>query len=561
MTSDVFIELSIVIAVGAGISLIMRLIRQPLIIGYILTGLVVGPTMFNVVSNDQTINVFASIGIALLLFIIGLGLNPRIIKEVGKVASITGLVQIILTTLVGFAAGRAFGYTKTESIIVGLALAFSSTIIILKLLSDKKQQTRLYGKITIGVLLIQDIIAAGVLILVTARSEGSFSVSAMLALGLKGALILIPLFLISYLVLPKLNKVIAGSQEFLFLFAIGWGFGAAALFEYFGFSIEIGALFAGVALANLPYAKEIASRLRPLRDFFVVVFFIALGTKLNFANFGALWMPVLVFSAIIIFIKPLITMGIMGVLSYTKNTSFKTATSLGQISEFSLVLVILGNQQGLIRADIVNIITILALVTIAVSAYVITYSDSLYNLLEKNLTLFERRKSKFDDIKVQHYDMVLFGYKKGGSEFVKVMEQMKKKFVVVDYDPEVVDTMTHQNIDFVYGDATDIELLGEVHLAHAKMVVSTIGDHPTNIFLARWLERVNQSAVYVCAAENAEQASELYEEGVSYVMMPHYIGSEKISSFIKKNGFNKTEFRRFREKHLQYLQSHYTQQQ
>jgi Kef-type K+ transport system membrane component KefB len=558
MHSNIFIELSAVIAIGAGISLVMRIIRQPLIIGYILTGLLVGPSLLNIVNNDQTINVFASIGIALLLFIIGLGLNPRIIKEVGKVATITGFIQIIITSLIGFAAGRAFGYTKTESVIVGLALAFSSTIIILKLLSDKKEQTRLYGKITIGVLLIQDITAAIVLILVTARSEGSFSFTEMLALGLRGALILIPLFLIGNFVLPRINKIIAGSQEFLFLFAIGWGFGAAALFEHFGFSIEVGALFAGIALANLPYSQEIASRLRPLRDFFVVVFFIALGTQLNFNNFGSLWMPILVFCLIVILIKPLITMVIMGALSYTKNTSFKTSTSLAQISEFSLVLIILGQQQGLVRNDITNIITILALVTIAISAYAITYSDSLYNLFEKNLVLFERRKAKYDDLKTQHYDMVLFGYKKGGSEFVKVMEQMKKKFVVVDYDPEVVDIMTNQNIDFIYGDATDVELLSEVHLAHAKMVVSTIGDHPTNIFLARWLERVNQNAVYVCAAETAEQASELYEEGAAYVMMPHYIGSEKISSFIKRNGFNKTEFRRFREKHLQYLQSHYS---
>lgn len=558
MPSNIFIELSVVIAIGAGISLIMRLVRQPLIIGYILTGLLVGPSVLNIVNNDQTINVFASIGIALLLFIIGLGLSPRIIKEVGKVASITGVVQILFTSAIGFIAGRLFGYTKTESVIVGLALAFSSTIIVLKLLSDKKEQTRLYGKITIGVLLIQDIIAAAVLILVTARSEGSFSLSAFSTLALKGALILIPLFLIGNLVLPKMNKLIAGSQEFLFLFAIGWGFGAAALFEHYGFSIEVGALFAGVALANLAYAQEIASRLRPLRDFFVVVFFIALGAQLSFGNFSVIWLPILVFCVIAVLAKPLITMVLMGALSYTKNTSFKTSSALAQISEFSLVLVILAKQQGLIRGDIVNIFTIVALVTIAISAYLITYSESLYTILESKLTMFERRKTKSESKRQQHYDMVLFGYKKGGSEFIKVMEQMKKRFVVVDYDPEVVDIMTNQSVDFVYGDATDIELLDEVHLAAAKMIVSTISDHPTNIFLARWLERVNPGSVFVCAAETAEQASDLYEEGAAYVMMPHYIGSEKISSFIKRNGFNKTEFRRFREKHLLYLQTHYS---
>jgi len=557
MTSNFFLELSLVIAIGAGISLFMRIIRQPLIIGYILTGLVVGPSILNIVNNDQTFNVFANIGIALLLFIIGLGLSPKVIKEVGKVATITGGAQILFTSLLGFLISRFFGYTKTESVLVGLALAFSSTIIVLKLLSDKKEQSRLYGKITIGILLVQDIIAAFVLILITARSEGSFSLASMLNLCLKGALILIPLFLIGNLLLPKMTKLIAGSQEFLFLFAIGWGFGAAALFQHFGFSIEVGALFAGVALANLPYTQEIASRLRPLRDFFVVVFFIVLGTQLSFGHFSAIWLPVLVLSLVVILFKPLVTMIIMGALSYTKNTSFKASTSLAQISEFSLVMIMLARQQGLVRGNITDIITIVALITIAVSAYAITYSNSLYSLFSQNLSLFERRKTKIENIKFQNYDMVLFGYKKGGSEFIRVINQMKKSFVVVDYDPEVVDIMTEKNIHFIYGDATDIELLEELNLSRAKLIVSTISDHNTNLFLVRWLEHANPSAVFVCAAETANEASILYQEGVSYVMMPHYIGSEKISSFIKRNGFNKTEFRKFREKHLLYLQNHY----
>lgn len=557
MTSDFFTELSIVIAFGAVISLVMRLIRQPLIIGYMLTGLLVGPSVLNIVNSTQTIDVFSSFGIALLLFIIGLGLSPRVIKEVGKVATIAGLVQIFLTALIGFAASRAFSFTKTESVVIGLALAFSSTIIILKLISDKKEQTRLWGKITIGILLIQDIVAAIVLILVTARSEGSFSPATLLSLGLKGAAILIPLFYIGNYILPKFNKLIAGSQEFLFLFAIGWGFGAAALFEHFGFSIEVGALFAGVALANLNYSQEIASRLRPLRDFFIVVFFIALGTQLNFNNFSNIWLPVVVFSLIIIIVKPLITMGIMGILSYTKSTGFKVSSSLAQISEFSLVLCILGVNQGIVSSNIINIITITALITIAFSAYAITYSNQLFNFLERNLTLFERRKTKMENLKTQHYDMILLGYNKGGSEFIRVMEQMDKRFVVVDYDPDVADILSNRNLNFIYGDVTDMELLNEINIAHAKLVVSTIGDFSTNVFLVRWLERVNPSAVFVCNADTAQQASELYDEGAAYVMMPHYIGSEKISAFIKRNGFNKIEFRHFREKHLQYLQTHY----
>ena len=288
METNVFFQLSIVIAVAAGIALFMRLIKQPLIIGYILTGVIVGPFALNIIESESVIDVFASIGIALLLFIIGLGLNPKVVKEVGKVAFITGSVQILLTTIIGFAAGRALGWSKTDSVFAGLCLAFSSTIIILKLLSDRKDQTRLYGKITIGVLLLQDIVAAGALILVNARSGGSFSVSVLAWLGVKAVILIGSIILVGWFVLPRMNKFISSNQEFLFLFAIGWGFGAAALFEFFGFSIEIGALFAGIALAGLPYSQEVASRLRPLRDFFIVVFFIVLGTRLNIVNFDHL---------------------------------------------------------------------------------------------------------------------------------------------------------------------------------------------------------------------------------------------------------------------------------
>lgn len=558
MNQNFFTELSIIIAVGAGISLIMRLIKQPLIIGYILTGILVGPTVLNFVHNDSTIEVFSNIGIALLLFIIGLGLNPKIIKEVGKVASIAGFVQITLTTILGFLAGRLFGYTKTESLILGIAVAFSSTIIILKLLSDKKEQTRLYSKIAIGILLIQDIMATLALVLLTARSEGSFSISAFISLGIKATAIIIPMFIIGNYILPKMNKLIAGSQEFLFLFAIGWGFGAAAIFEHFGFSIEVGALFAGVALANLPYSQEISLRLRPLRDFFIIVFFIALGADLSIVNIGSYILPILILCLIVLVAKPIITMGVMGVLGYTKNTSFRTSSSLAQVSEFSLIFVILANSQGLVGKNIVNIISIVALVTIAISSYLITYSSAIYNLLERHLSMFERRKTKNEQTKPKKYDMVLFGYNKGGQEFIRVMEHMNKKYIVVDYDPDVIDLLDHQNIPYLYGDVTDPELLEEISLTHAKLVVSTVTDHDTNLFLAKWLEKVSPYSVFVCTADNAQQASDLYEEGSAYVMLPHYIGSEKIGNFIRKNGFNKTEFRKFREKHLQYLETHYS---
>jgi Kef-type K+ transport system membrane component KefB len=555
---SIFTELSLIIAIGAGIALVMRLIRQPLIIGHILTGIIVGPSVLHLVKSEDTIEVFASIGIALLLFIIGLGLNPKVIREVGKVAAVVGLLQVGLTAYLGWLAALLLGMSRTEGVFMGIALAFSSTIIILKLLSDKKEQNRLYGKISIGVLLIQDIIATFALLFATANNaESGFSISNFGELAVKGLVIIVPLFFVGNVILPRLHRFIAGSAEFLFLFAIGWGFGTAALFERAGFSLEIGALLAGVALANLPYTQEISARLRPLRDFFIVVFFIALGTRLVFGNIVELLPAIIISTLIVVILKPLIVLIIMGFLGYTKSTSFKTAVSLGQLSEFSLVFVILGNKAGLVSADLLAVLTIVALISIAISTYLIIYADKLFSMFEEHLTMFERRKHHLERESKLRYDLVLFGYQKGGHEFMSLFKSLKKRYIVIDYDPEVIDELERRKINYLYGDATDAELLEEVGLDQAKLIVSTITDHASNIFLIKLLERINPQAVTILHAENVAEAAALYELGASYVIIPHYIGSEKISAFIKRSGLKKSEFKKYREKHLSYLETHY----
>ncbi|MEK7602935.1 MAG: cation:proton antiporter [Patescibacteria group bacterium] len=557
MHESIFAELSIIIAIGAGIALVMRSIRQPLIIGHIITGIIVGPSVLHLVKSAETIGIFSSIGIALLLFIIGLGLNPRVIREVGRVAAFGGLLQVFITAAFAWGGGIILGLNRMESLFLGIALAFSSTIIILKLLSDKKEQSRLYGKIVIGLLIVQDVLATIALLFVTSNSEGGFSPASLGALALKGSLIAVPMLIIGTTVLPKMSKLIAGSQELLFLFAIGWGFGSAALFESVGFSLEIGALLAGVALAGLPYTQEISARLRPLRDFFIVVFFISLGTGIAFDNFSQLLPAIILSSVIVVIFKPFVVLTIMGLMGYTKRTSFKTAVALAQVSEFSLVFVILGNKQGLVSDNLVAIITMVAIVSIAISSYLIIYADKIFVVLEQALSMFEQRKSHFERESKHHYELVLFGYQKGGHEFLRVFLSLKKKFVVIDYDPEVIDMLEHRKLPYLYGDATDIELLEEAGLDRARLIVSTISDHESNIFLVKLLEEINPSAVVIVHAETFNEAAELYELGASYVVMPHYIGSEKIGSFIRRNGLKKSEFKKYRQKHLEYLQTHF----
>ncbi|MGD8373670.1 MAG: cation:proton antiporter [Candidatus Woesebacteria bacterium] len=554
MESNLFLVLSLVIVLAVAVSSAMRLLKQPQIIGYILTGILVGPSFLGMIPDKAPFEAFSNIGIALLLFIIGLGLNTDVIKRLGKVVLTTATVQIIASAVIGYGTALMLGFSQTEAIIAGVALTFSSTIIIIKIFTDKREQTRLYAQISLGILLVQDIVASAALVCLAAVKTGDVSPGKLIILAIQGAFLALTLMLISGKILPRFSKFIAGSQEFLFLFALAWGFGIATLFEATGFSIEVGALFAGVSLASLPYAQEVAARLKPLRDFFVVVFFIALGEGLQLSDFGSAIMPALVFSFIVIAIKPLTAMISMGFLGYTKRTSFKAASSLGQVSEFSLVFVVMALAAGIVPQSLNTAITLAAIITIAVSTYIMKYSEQIFAKLEHSLRFFERKTIKPEKTQMQSYPLVLFGYHKGGDEYVKSFKALRKRFVVVDYNPEVIEDLEHKHTPHLYGDATDLELLQEMSIEKTKMIVSTIADFEVNKCLVNKITRTNPHVIFICSADNYTQAAALYHAGATYVTMPHLIGSEKIGSFIKRAKLNKQEFATYRDKHLMLLE-------
>ena len=264
-----FEELTLVIVVAVAVSMIMRALKQPMMIGHIITGILVGPAVFDIAKSTETLNIFAEFGVALLLFVMGLSLNIKVIKDIGKVAILASLAQVLLVGGATYAAAIIMGYNPTIATYIALALSLSSTIIVIKLLSDKKEQSRLYAKIAVGFLIIQDFMATLAVLFVSSSYNGHISMDDFLPLALKGGSLLASMLVFRYLILPHLNGLIGKSQEFLFLFAIGMALGIASLSKIAGFSLEIGALLAGMTLASMPYATEVASRLKPLRDFFI----------------------------------------------------------------------------------------------------------------------------------------------------------------------------------------------------------------------------------------------------------------------------------------------------
>ncbi len=555
---SVFAELSLVLVVTLVVSIIMKMIRQPLILGYIIAGLIVGPSALHLIHATELFESFSEIGIALLLFIIGLGMHIDEFKRLGKVVFLVALNTFITIALLGFASASILGFHKTEALIIGLALFFSSTIIIVKILSDKREQNRLHGQIAIGVILIDDLVATlALLFLVAGKDGGGLNLNQLLVLGAKGIILMLFLVICSRKILPKVSRYMANSQELLFLAAIAWGFGIATLFERAGFSIEIGALFAGVALASSPYVQEISARLRPLRDFFIVLFFITLGERLDISNLGSAIVPALVFSAIVILGKPIIVMATSGLLGYTKRVSFKAGVNLSQISEFSIILVMLAVAEGVVDKHIGSVITLVAIITIAISTYLMMYDEKLFRWFDKiKINVFEKQATFKEKRSPGSFEHVIIGYHHGGHAFIKMFRDMGKKFLVIDYDPDVIEVLKDKKINYLYGDASDVELLQEANIEKSKMIISTIKEHHINVFLVQYILKSNPDAIVICNASNIGNATELYEMGASYVMIPHHIGTERTSSLIRRIGDDREEYEKRRLRHLNSLEQH-----
>jgi Kef-type K+ transport system membrane component KefB len=344
-----------------------------------------------------------------------------------------------LTILYGFIITRVFNFDLISSFFIAAALSFSSTIITHKLLTDKGDLNRLYGKISIGFLLVQDLFASLLLILVSSfTNAGSTSViTALVLLFGKGIGIILFLIIFSKFIMPRLSRVFASSQELLFLFSLSWGLGLASLFYTIGFSIEIGALAAGVTLSLTPFAAEIASRLKPLRDFFIVLFFIFLGAQMELTSIKTIIAPSIILSLFVLFGKPLIVFMLMNLLKHKRRTAYLTAVSLGQISEFSFILLSLVFTLGYISKDALSIITLISLISITFSTYTFLNADKIYPRISEYLRFFEFRKKppRETESRSEIYDIVLFGFDKAGKDFISVFNKLNKKYIVIDFSP------------------------------------------------------------------------------------------------------------------------------
>lgn len=491
MLHSPFAEVATLLVMAAVVGFIGILLRQPLIVSFIAVGLLAGPSALDVVRADEQIGLLSELGIAILLFLVGIKLDVKLIRSLGGVSLLTGLGQVAFTSFFGYLIGLALGLEQIASLYIAVALTFSSTIIIVKLLSDKREIDSLHGQIALGFLIVQDLVVVLAMIVLSAvgvgAGEGGHRGSVLVVLGSGVAMVALAVLFVRYAA-DRLTERLARAPELMVISAIAMAAMFAAVGELVGLGKEVGGLLAGIALASTPYRETISARLAQVRDFLLLFFFIALGSALDLSLLGAHTLAAAVFAAFVLIGNPLVVLAIMGAMGYRKRTSFLAGLTVAQISEFSLIFVAMGVSLGHVGQDVLGLVTMVGLVTIAASTYMITYSHGLYALCQPLLGIFERKGTPREPSEAaahrdEHNGVILFGLGRFGTAIGVRLRRRGIRVLGIDFNPAAVRRWRELGLEAEFGDVTDPEFVAELPLKHAEWVVSTLPAHPTGLSL------------------------------------------------------------------------------
>lgn len=484
----VFYEFAALLVLAAGVGFVGLLLRQPLIVSFIGVGILAGPSGLGIARSESHIDLLAELGIAVLLFLVGLKLDLKLVRTLGPVALLTGLGQVLFTTAFGYLLGIALGLDDVTAIYVAVALTFSSTIIIVKLLSDKREIDSLHGRIALGFLIVQDLVVVLAMIVLSALAAGDASAApgaAIARIAFAGGAVLLGVLAFVRFVASPLVARLARAPELLVSFAIGWAALLAAAGHYLGFGKELGGLLAGVCLASTPFREAIAARMAALRDFLLLFFFIALGAALDLAVLGEEIGPAMLFSLFVLVGNPLIVLLIMRSMGYGTRTGFLAGLTVAQISEFSLIFMAMGVAIGHVEERALGLVTLVGLVTIAASTYMITWSHPLHRrlapLLERIGPAEGAREAAHAPALVPEGAVMLFGLGRYGRAVAADLMARGVRVLAVDFDPLAVASAKEAGLEAIYGDATDPEFLAHLPLDRMAWALCAVPAQPLGL--------------------------------------------------------------------------------
>jgi Kef-type K+ transport system membrane component KefB len=549
MLDSIFLQISFLLGITVTVAFFMRLLRTPLMTAYLIAGIVAGPLFLNLLHGDvELFDALAEFGVVLLLFVVGLSLNFEHIKRIGKVSLIVGITQVSFTAVVGFTILQWLGFSNFSAAYLAMAMTFSSTIVITKLLGEKKDTQSVYGRHTYGLMIVQDIIALLLLVVLTTLGQDRTIQSAATELIIKIILLAGLVYFLSRFVIPSILERIASSSEFLFIFTVAWCFVVASFLHWLGFSVEVGALIAGLTLGSSVYQPEIASRVKPLRDFFIVMFFIILGSQLSLSSFDVILIPGLILSLFILLGNSFILFRMFRALKFTRRNSFLAGVVAGQVSEFGFILLLAGREHGHIVGHELEIFTFVALVTIIISSYVVTYNEQIYRFLLPVFQLFGEDKHTQREDKAVMYDVWVFGYHRIGWKVCESLREQKISFAVVDFNPGAIRKLHARGIPAFFGDAADVEFLEQLPLEKAKMIISTLPEYDDQKTMIRHVRSKSKKPIIVVNLYHTDHLDDMYKAGATYVMMPHLLGGAWMAEILKDHPWTKTFFKELKGK-------------
>ncbi len=546
---EVFLQFGLLIIIASVLALILNKLKVPPLISYIFTGIAAG--YFGLRPETASVELMVEIGIILLLFLAGLEIKLKSFLELGKKTLLIGEGHDIVMAAVGFVlAFFLMGLDTLASFYLAIGVTLSSTIVVVKGLVNRRELASPHGKILIGTMVLQDVVAMISLAVFSSIGTTSSIWMSILLMFAKGALVFTALLVVGKYIIPKVFYYAAQSIELIFLVALGWCFVGVGLSGVLGFSTAIGAFLAGLAISDLPFSFEINDKAKGLRDFGILLFFLSVGLQLHvtksiFTN----WHFYLLIAFVVGF-TPLVTSIIAGFLRFTKKEIFIMSIMPTQISEFTLILVTFGLTAGHITAELYTMITLVIIITIMLSSWLITNMNWFYKKFENKLDFLEwKHVEKPEHLKKDFKNhAVIFGFGKLGQNVADFYRKKKKEVVVVDWRPELIDVAKRHKCVVIYGDAGDSDVWEEIKLRKASVVVSTIGENQEDdVNLIRWLKKYNPKSLKIMETNVPKNARHLYHAGADVVLVQDNLEWNDLKQYLKANSAQRRRLKKIFE--------------
>ena len=543
---------SVALLIGAAtfLGILSQKTGQPKIIAYIIAGISLGPVGLDLVKQGEMISLFSELGLVFLLFLIGLEIDIEEIQEVLKSTVGIAIIQMALTFAAGTLTAILVGFTGTTAYTIGAAVMFSSTALVVKVLTERDEETTLPGRLDVGVLLVQDVAVVVILAFFTVN----FSTPAQAALKLAEIFLMISVvaaisFGSSKYFFSKILKSMSGNRLAFFTHGIAWAFLFISLADYLNLSLEIGAFIAGIGLAQIPYSRELQEDIRPLTDLFMAIFFMNFGISISGSSLQQYFIPAIMASILLIIFKFLIFFLTIDRFKFTPKTSFTASVNMTQVSEFGLILTSLAITEGFIQSEVSGFISLVAILTMGTSAYLIRFRDRLEEQFKPLLDLFESEEKTDLEVEKLEDHAVIIGYDEMAERTCSKLAE-EYDIMVIDQESDKTEKLAESDYTYVYGDFKHGEIRQGANLEEAEFILSFSEQKQVNNVLLE--ERKEETVVFV-KASNFEDASEFYDLGADYVMIENILAGNRISEYIEIYLEDKEVFKQEINSELQHI--------